>query len=376
MLSASAACSHHSPAHDEHNHDHDYETEEVHTANTAIFSHEQAEKAGLTVEPVRNEPFGTVITTMGEVAANPSDEHIISATTAGIVTITDPQLIAGKSVARGQQLLTVDSRNIAGNNLSVALTEAQAEYEAAKKEYERMETLAADRLVTASAVNEAKARLTAAQASADNLRRNYNGGVQRAVAPTAGYIAQVMVTNGQYVEPGQQLVAITRTGKVAVKAAVQPKYYAALAEIDDARFTNPATGNSFSLSESGGRVTGYSRSVSAANPLLDVTFELPAGNELLPGTMVETRIITRGDRPVLSVPAEGIIEEMGTYFVYVSRGDEHYEKVEVVPGQSDGKYTRILSGLDGSETVVGHGAVYLKLSQASGSVDAHAGHVH
>ena len=71
-----------------------------------------------------------------------------------------------------------------------------------------------------------------------------------------------------------------------------------------------------------------------------------------------------------------IVEEMGNYFVYKQINPELFEKVQVGTGVSDGVRTEITYGLDGSERVVTRGAVIVKLAQAAGGLDAHAGHVH
>ena len=67
---------------------------------------------------------------------------------------------------------------------------------------------------------------------------------------------------------------------------------------------------------------------------------------------------------------------MGNYFVYVQLTPEFFEKREVKIGQTDGQRTEILSGLNGKERVVAKGAVLVKLTQATGTLDAHSGHVH
>ena len=79
---------------------------------------------------------------------------------------------------------------------------------------------------------------------------------------------------------------------------------------------------------------------------------------------------------VISVPVEAIVEEMGLYFVYVQLNPELFEKREVTLGGTDGRRTQVLQGLQAGERVVASGAVLVKLTQASGGVDPHAGHSH
>ena len=78
----------------------------------------------------------------------------------------------------------------------------------------------------------------------------------------------------------------------------------------------------------------------------------------------------------MTVPNSSLVEEMGNYFVFVQLTPEFFEKREVKTGKSNGLRTEILSGLKENERIVGKGAVLVKLAQASGKLDAHAGHVH
>ena len=67
---------------------------------------------------------------------------------------------------------------------------------------------------------------------------------------------------------------------------------------------------------------------------------------------------------------------MGNYFVFVQLTPEFFEKREVKIGKTDGIRTEILSGIQSGERIVAKGAVLVKLSQATGTLDAHSGHVH
>ena len=55
---------------------------------------------------------------------------------------------------------------------------------------------------------------------------------------------------------------------------------------------------------------------------------------------------------------------------------ELFEKREVKVGATDGLRTEILSGISATDRVVTKGAILVKLAQASGALDPHAGHVH
>ena len=85
---------------------------------------------------------------------------------------------------------------------------------------------------------------------------------------------------------------------------------------------------------------------------------------------------TQGSTKALTIPNSALLEEQGFYFVFVQITPELFEKREVKIGGSDGLKTEIIKGISSSERIVTKGAVLIKLSQASGALDAHSGHVH
>ena len=70
------------------------------------------------------------------------------------------------------------------------------------------------------------------------------------------------------------------------------------------------------------------------------------------------------------------IEEQGSFFVFVQVTPELFEKREIKTGATDGISYEVISGLTDDERIVLKGAVLIKLSQATGTLDAHSGHVH
>jgi len=94
------------------------------------------------------------------------------------------------------------------------------------------------------------------------------------------------------------------------------------------------------------------------------------------GSFVEAYLISSTGANALAVPNSSLMEEQGNYFVWVQVTPELFEKRQVQIGASDGVNTEIKSGITSNERIVTRGAMLIKLSQASGSLDAHSGHVH
>ncbi len=346
------------------------------SSNGIAFLKEMSWKVDFSTEECRYEPFGEVIRTMAQVQPSQGDERMISAKACGIVTISDASLVDGKAVSAGQTLFNIKSGDMAEDNLSVRYRQAESEYTIAKKEYERKSELAKDQIVSESELLEARARYEAAEAAYDNLRENFSSEGQTVTAPIGGFVKQLLVRNGEYVEAGQPLASISQNRNLFIKAEIQPKYYRSLAGITGANLRLLNDDAVYSLQDLGGRLVSYGKSVEADSPLIPVVFSINNSIDLLPGSFVEIYIKTVGEEPALTVPNVSLVEEMGNYFVYVQLTPEYFEKREVKIGKSDGQRTEILSGLDGGERVVAKGAALVKLAQATGTLDPEAAHHH
>ncbi|MBC8319158.1 MAG: efflux RND transporter periplasmic adaptor subunit, partial [Bacteroidetes bacterium] len=93
-------------------------------------------------------------------------------------------------------------------------------------------------------------------------------------------------------------------------------------------------------------------------------------------SFVEIYLKTLTNSEALTVPNTALLEDQGSYFVYVQTTPELFEKREVKIGVTDGLKTEIIKGIAYNERIVTKGAILIKLAQATGTLDAHSGHVH
>lgn len=361
---------------DVHDAQHDAAKAVAQSSNGVTFTKEQSWKVDFATDPCRKEPFGQVVKTMAQIMPTQGDERIVTAKTGGIISFPNIEIVDGKSVNAGQTLFYIESGEMADNNMNVRYKEATSEYNRAKTEYERKQDLAKDKIVSESDLLRAKTEYETAEAVYNNLRKNFAAGRQAVNAPISGFIKQILVRNGEYVEAGQPVVSVSQNRNLFIKAEIQPKYYALLNGISSANFRVLNNGKVYSLEELGGKVVSYGKSAEINNPLIPVVFQINNTVDLLPGTFVETYIKTQTNQEAITVPNISIVEEMGNYFVYVQLTPEFFEKRVVNKGVTDGFRTEILEGLSGNERVVSTGAILVKLAQASGTLDAHSGHVH
>lgn len=349
---------------------------EIESSNGVLFTKEQSWEVDFATEPCRKGAFGQVIKSVGQIIHTSSDNKIVSAKMSGMVSFPTNEFIDGKAVNAGETLFYIESEGLADNNMEVRYKEAAGEYYRTKANYERKQVLAKDKIVSESDLLNAKTEFEAAEAIYKNLQKNYSKGRQAVKAPINGFIEQILVRNGEYVEAGQPLVSVSQNNKLFVKAEIQPKYYALLKEIQSANFRVMNSETVYSLEDLEGEVASYGKSAGLNNPLIPVIFQIKNKADFLPGSFLEVYIKTQDCQQAVTVPNTSIVEEMGNYFVYVQLTPELFEKREVKKGVTDGYRTQITEGLSGTERVVSKGAVWIKLAQSSGALDVHSGHVH
>ena len=353
--------------------------------NGAVFTKEQSWKVDFATAEARLEPFGQIIRTTAQIQPSQGDERIISAKASGTVFF-NANITAGKAVTAGQILFMIDGNTTVDNNLAVRFAEVESEYNRAKAEYERKMELAKENIVSQSDLLKAKTDFTNAEANYNNLKHNFTANRQTRIGeeaihvlgqtPIGGFVTRVLVQNSQFVEAGQPVIVVSQNRDLFLKAELQPRYFDLLDKITTANIRFLNTNSIFSIEELGGRLLSYGKSADINNPLIPVIFQINNVGSLLPGSFVEMFIKTQTSTQAVTVPNEAIIEEMGNFFVYVQLTPELFEKRAVKTGVTDGICIEITEGITAGDRVVSKGAMMVKLAQASGALDAHAGHVH
>ncbi len=359
-----------------HDAQHDAADAVINSSNGVVFTKEQSWKIDFATTEARLEPFGQMIRTTAQILPSQGDQRVVVAKTGGIINFSGQEILEGKTINAGQSLFSIESEGMADNNLSVRFNQARSEYNRAKVEYERKKELAKDNIVSQSVLLKAQTEYTNAEYLYKNLRKNFSSGRQVINSPIGGYITQVLVSNGQYVESGQPIVVVSKNKNLLIKAELQPKYYSLLNKITSANFVIPNSNIKYTLEELEGKLVSFGKSSELENPLIPVIFQIKNSIGLLPGSFIELYIKTQNTTQAITIPNEAIIEEMGSYFVFTQLTPELFEKRAIRKGLTDGFSTEILEGVSVGERVVSKGAITVKLAQVSGALDAHSGHVH
>ena len=377
----SATCNH---DHDhDHNHDHSANSQQP-TANShhhdhgddaITFSVEQQNKIDFEVVETVSEPLYQIIRTSAQIVPSQEGEKILTATTSGIVSFENKDIVPGLDVKSGQTLFSIDNDNMADGSLAVRRQEIEAEYNKAKSEYERKQSLAEDKIISERELLDAETEYLKAKKQYENMLQNYPEGKTLHRASITGSIKDILVPNNSYVEAGQPIMTLAQNSKLYLRADLQQKYYPVLKDIKTANIKTP-DGTVYSLNDLSGRLISYGKTTDVSNPLIPITFEIKNNGNIIPGSFVEIFITAESDKMGIMLPNTAIVEEMGIYCVFVQTCVDSFEKRLITEGVTDGYNTQILAGLKAGEKVVSKGAINVKLAQGSAALDPHAGHVH
>lgn len=348
----------------------------VSEASGTTFTKEQSWKIDFaTAFPVL-ENFGQVIKTVALVEPEQQKEILLPAKIPGIIDFSNGMLLAGRKVEKGELLLTVQTEDLASENMALKLNEARNNYEKARADYERHRELAEDRAISEKELLNSKNEYENTKLIYENLERNFNSEGQVVKSPMDGFISRILVENGEFVQTGQPLLNLSQTGMVLLHADIQQKYLPAMDNFNSANFRKMNDSRIYTLEELDGELISYGRFATGGSYLLPVDFRIENNGEFLPGSFIEIFIKTLHGKEVLTVPNSSLLEEQGVYFVFVQKTPELFEKREVITGGSDGLRTVIEKGLSRDERIIIRGAMLVKLSESTATLDAHSGHVH
>jgi RND family efflux transporter MFP subunit len=344
--------------------------------NTTVFTKEQSWKIDFSTNLANTEPFGQVIKTTALVQSSQGSEMVVTAKTNGIVVLTENNMLEGRDVTTGQALFSISGNNLADNNISVKYAGAKSNYEKANADYERAKELAKDKIVSQKDLLSAKNQYDNAKAVYDNLNRNFNASGQKVTSPITGFVKQVFVKNGSYVEAGQPIVTISQNKTLVLKAELPQKYANVLGNIKSANIRSINDNQSYTFEQLNGKILSYGKAANSDNFLIPVNIQIDNKGNFTAGSFVEIYLKTLTNNQAITVPNAALLEEQGNFYVWVQVTPELFEKREITAGKTDGVSTEIIKGISTNERIVTRGAMLIKLAQATGTLDAHSGHVH
>ncbi len=350
-----------------HNHDHGHNHASG-SSDEIILKPEDAKKFGVYSQMVKPKQFNEVIKVSGQIVPTPGTQHIVSAPSSGIVTFA-LGITEGKKVQTGTLIANISSKGISGGDPNEA---ARIMLEAAKQELDRVTPLHADGIVSTKDFNAIKQAYNQAQAAYSGSKSG-----SRAIATTGGVITQLYIKQGEYVNAGQAVAAVSSNDELTLRADLPEKYYNFLSSVSTANFRTSYSDSIISLADVNGRlITQAQTTTTGQTGYIPVYFSFDNNGSAISGTFAEIYLIGAPRQNVFALPMDAITEQQGKYYVYVKLDDECYEKRLVTLGSSNGKEIEIKSGLTRKDEVVSRGAIIIKLAESSGAIPEGHSHNH
>jgi cobalt-zinc-cadmium efflux system membrane fusion protein len=346
---------------------------EIENSNEISFLKEQAWKMEFANAPVIRDTVYNIIKTGGEILPAQGDEKTVSATANGILIYRKTGITVGAPVSSGQSLFTISGGGITSNNIQSDYLKAKSNYDQATKILERKEKLYASKSISKADYEAASLEFNLAETEFNNLSKNYSQGGKSVSSSSAGFIKKLYKSEGEFVDIGEPLAIVTQNKKLTIRADINQLDYSKLNQNMTANFLY--NGAVYDISDLGGKLLSYGRSVSVENARIPVYFELNNRGDLLPGSFIEVWIKSNAKSKGLLIPKEALLEDYGQYSVIVQTSGEGFEKRNIQTGIYDGKFMEVLSGLEEGERVVTKGAYQVKMASMSGQAPAH-GHAH
>lgn len=329
-------------------------------AASACGKSAEAESTGastlaVTLVQARRQPIERSVVASGPVAAY--EEMQLGVEISG-ARVTALNVDVGEQVRKGEVLLALDHRSLDSElaQARAALTEAEAGLALAKVNLERGQALAQTRLISASQLDELRARHVQAQAQrataraardAAQLRRDF----AELRAPADGIVSKRLVQPGQVVAAGGELLRLIRDGRLEWRA-----------ELPEDQLARVEPGDAVRLSAAGtdviGRIRAVSPGVDSQTRTGTVYADLPQPGPLQPGTYVQGRIVT-GNGEGLTVPAASVVQRDGHAYVFTVDGERIVHRLRVRTGARVDGRIEIVEGLQPGTRVVEQGAGFL-----------------
>lgn len=368
---------HSQEGHSEEEHDHSecgghHEEEETATpeghGDEIILPKAKADAAGVTVETIQPQSFQAAIRCAGQVLAAQGNETTVVATTSGIVSFHG-KVTEGMNVSRGKSLFLLSAKGLQEGD---PVQRAKLNYETTRQEYLRQKALVAQKIVSEKDFAITRQAYENARIGYEALSKGHSVGGQSVGSPMNGFVKNILVKEGDYVQMGQALAVITQNQHLQLRAEVSEKYYSALKDIRSANFQTPYNTQVYELNQLNGRLLSYGKASAESSFYIPVTFEFDNKGEVIPGSFVEVYLLSAPTEGVLALPKTALTEEQGIFFIYKQLDEEGYQKQEVTTGADNGRSVQILSGLKAGDRVVTKGAFHVKLASASAAIPAHS----
>jgi membrane fusion protein, heavy metal efflux system len=353
--------------------------------NSVALTRDQAEMAGIALGKLEQKQISGTIRVNGVLDVPPQQLISISIPLGGFLKNTT--LLQGSRVLKGQVIATVENMDFI--QIQQDYLEARNQFELAREDYERQQELAKENVNSQKTLQQSRTTYGNWQARYNALREKLKlinadiasveqgkvSGTVNIYSPIEGYVTQVNVNIGKFVNPADVLFEIVDTRHLHAELIVFERDVPKLRIGQKVRFTlaNESRERMASVYLIGREI--------AADRTVQIHCHLEeSDSELLPG-MYLSAIVETGGALVPALPNEAIVDYQGSKFIFVSSRDDqstsaekpglHFTMVPVNVSASELGFTEVSlpDSLVNSEIVIKGG--YALISKMKNSEEEH-----
>ena len=343
---------------------------------TVKLSKELIKEIGLEIITAEEHTIAGVIKAPAELIPNQDFEALVGTLIKGRVNKVFVKL--GDYVKKGQTLMQIEGVEI--GEIKAQFIKAKAELDFAVANLERQKTLNEQKVGSKKSLQEAQAEYDKALAgfNAEDKRihsiglndddvikfihngangENHTGGILPVKSPIDGIVVERNVVIGQLVDETTNAFRVLNTSTLWADAQIFEK---------DIPFVQGKPAITLNVTAYPGEVfpgkiiyTG--EVVDDQTRTIKVRAEVNNQNRKLKSDMFcEMSIPVGGNKKGIVVPAESIIKENNTDYVFVALSDTTFELRQVESGITANEQIEILNGIKSGEKIAGRGGFYLK----------------
>ena len=319
----------------------------------------------IVTQKIQSDSFDQSSQSLGTVVASPQGNAVIQSPQTGkLISI---RVNPGQSVAAGQVVAVVEQTIDAGTQSSITAqnsewkakrNEVEAQYEAAKIQYNRLKSI--EDIAAKKDVTEAKARLQQAEKNRELYQNIPLQKVQAAkyfnlTSPISGVVGNYNYAVGSFINSGETLLQVTNLNKVFVEAQLFANDAAELKNVEKITAFSNILNDSISYHL---KLISTAQSVNSNNQSQKVIFEIVnPSSKFKIGENIKINIFSKTGTKQLVIPSDAVAEINGKPAVFIKDKAEQYSISFISKGSSNEKLTTILKGLEEGERVV-IGSVY------------------
>jgi membrane fusion protein, heavy metal efflux system len=351
------------------------ETQTESTASTPdviVLTEAQEKMANIRTGLMEEREMSSSIKVSGRLEAPPQNLVTVSTPFAGFVKSTE--LLQGMLIRKGQVLAEMQHPDYI--QVQQDYLEMKSQLEFLEAEYKRQELLAKDQINSEKSLQQAKSNYTSALAKVQGLKAKLQlmnldliavekgefSSVIRLYSPIDGYVTDVGVNIGKYVNPTDAMFKIVSTQHLHAELKVFEKDVMNIRKGQIITFT--LGGDTMKRKAEVylvGREIGEDRTITVHGHLVKEE------SGLMPGMYLHGEIETNPIK-VTVLPRDAVVSHEGTPYIFTSMGLHQYKLVAVQTGvEIDGVISVLLpEGFDRSQPIVIQGA-YTLLSKMKNS---------